>query len=283
MKHSLRAPPRRMVGHKPTTLPTLRGFMDRGMRVRLTLATIIVIAVAAIALVGSNTGRAQPRNMTYVCVPDGLNCMEVDEEASPSQDPQFVVRVDTNDSRNPRWVFVGSACPGPTRTDIVAYSAVQGTRPENWHAIQEEKGIAFVFQSDTPSKVKVTYGRLDVPGGTITADSSERTINGATWRCISRRNPNVPLPPEPGSSSSAQLLSIEQVNSWCLYCDFAKFSIVAEENGNAVHYEDPGRCLAIFTIPPGVNYQAFANGVKYDQTQPARLINTCAGTFRLAP
>lgn len=159
---------------------------------RLSLPITFALLLVAIAFAGFTLVNAQPRNLSYVCI-DQLNCLMVDEESSPAADPQFVARIDVKDSRTPRWVHLGSACPDPSRTDIVADNAVRGSKASQWHAINEGGNTAFVFQASSPVEVTVYYGRLDVEGGTMTADSPSRAITAGTWRCISRMNPNAPV------------------------------------------------------------------------------------------
>lgn len=162
------------------------------MQKRLAFPIALLVIIAGLAIAGITSGKAAPRNMSYVCI-DQLNCMMVDEESSPAQDPQFVARIDVSDSRTPRWVFLGSACPDPSRTDIVADNAVRGTTSNQWTYKDDGGDKRFVFHSDKAVTATVYYGRMDVDGGIMTADSPPRSITAGTWRCISRKNPNFPL------------------------------------------------------------------------------------------
>lgn len=222
-------------------------------KILLALPLAVVALLLGIAM-AHDTGRAQPRNQTYVCIADGVNCTEVDEEQSPNTDPVMIARLDVNDNHVPTWVIVGSMCPGITRTDVVANDAVQGTQPTQWQGRKEGDSNIFVFHSDTPAIVTVTYGVLQI-GATqyLTADDSPAKIQDGTWRCASRRKGATSSVPAPTGSTGG---IFDTVRGWCEHgCSGWIMSALIESNGvtnpNGVKVDgDPSACDRI-NLPNG--------------------------------
>lgn len=242
----------------------------------------LALFVLAIAIItgglAANKAFAQPRNQAYTCVGDGVNCLIVDEEQHPSRDPQFLLRIDVGNNRQPNWVFAGSACPAISRTDVVSGTAVRGGKPEQWQGRMEGDKVIFVFQSTSPVELTTYYGRLDI-GRTVTADDGPVKVQDATWRCISRRNPNFPLN---GGVTNGDIGStggvFDTVRSWCSGCD-ARLTPLIESNGttnpNGVVLAYNGKSY-LFNIPSGIAWDD-ESGRRYGPAQ----VTLSSATFRL--
>lgn len=239
---------------------------------KLYLLTGLLLGV----LVGTITGAGAlswKYNTPAACLPGDLKCLIIDENQSPNLPPQVLLRDEVGN-----YSSLGSACPVKPRN--VALNFVLGSDPAGWSGpIAEGDTLVYTYHGSHPAVARVDSGRLDTGRGTVTSDTGYIYFQDGSWRCLTKGNTNVPLPPPPAVTKP---LTVDEVKAWCNNCA-GDFQVA--EGGNAIVFTatDLNTCPAGFDMPVPASYQAATiNGYVEDEVEAQTLITrVCKATFRL--
>lgn len=171
--------------------------------------------------------------------------------ASPRGIPEWWVKIVLSEKEVIPPTFVGNAtCP----QDAARVVELVGGSASEWHSQQEEGGTAWVFLSSDggEKQLRVLYGTLDFPGGTVGATSSVKAM-AATYRCsVTVASASTPSSAPASGSSCVLGRDLAARNGW---------TVVSEPSSVSVYGGAVVQLPAGVSLPPGWEFSG-APGAK---------------------